>query len=142
MPAGSGIRLQCRRPKFDPCVGKIPWRRDRLPTPVFLPGKSHGQRSWWVTVHEVARKSDIPAWENHLQVGICIIRSHLPILNFITDSLSLVSETVSAAKAFCSVNGGFYFQFQGFCLCNLQFQYIAPLKALPIIKKKKRVRHD
>ena len=26
-------------------VGKIPWRRKWLPTPVFLPGKSHGQRS-------------------------------------------------------------------------------------------------
>ena len=27
---------------FDPWVGKIPWRRKRQPTPVFLPGKSHG----------------------------------------------------------------------------------------------------
>jgi len=26
-------------------VGKFPWRREWLPTPVFLPGKSHGQRS-------------------------------------------------------------------------------------------------
>ena len=26
-------------------VGKIPWRREWLPTPVFLPGESHGQRS-------------------------------------------------------------------------------------------------
>ena len=26
-------------------VGKIPWRRERLPTPVFLPGEFHGQRS-------------------------------------------------------------------------------------------------
>ena len=28
---------QCRRPRFDPWVGKIPWRREWLPTPVFLP---------------------------------------------------------------------------------------------------------
>ena len=28
-----------------PWVGKIPWRRERQPTPVFLPGESHGQRS-------------------------------------------------------------------------------------------------
>ena len=27
-----------------PWVGKIPWRRKRQPTPVFLPGESHGQR--------------------------------------------------------------------------------------------------
>ena len=34
-----------RRHGFDPCVGKIPGRRKWQPTPVFLPGKSHGQRS-------------------------------------------------------------------------------------------------
>ena len=36
---------QCRRCGFDPTDGKIPWRREWLPTLVFLPGKSHGQRS-------------------------------------------------------------------------------------------------
>ena len=36
--------LQCRRPGFDPWVGKIPWRREWQPTPVFLPGEFHGQR--------------------------------------------------------------------------------------------------
>jgi len=30
---------------FDPWVGKIPWRKKWQPTPVSLPGKSHGQRS-------------------------------------------------------------------------------------------------
>jgi len=29
-------------PGFDPWVGKIPWRRERLPTPVFWPGEFHG----------------------------------------------------------------------------------------------------
>ena len=33
------------RPGFDPWVGKIPWRRAWQPTPVFLLGESHGQRS-------------------------------------------------------------------------------------------------
>ena len=33
------ICLQCGRPGFDPWVGKIPWRRERLPTPVFWPGE-------------------------------------------------------------------------------------------------------
>ena len=39
---------QCRRCEshgFDPGIGKIPWRRAWQPTPVFLPGESHGQRS-------------------------------------------------------------------------------------------------
>ena len=37
--------LQCRRPGFDPWVGKIPWKRSWQSTPLFLPGDSHGQRS-------------------------------------------------------------------------------------------------
>ena len=35
---------QWRRWGLDPWVRKIPWRRKRQPTPVFLPGKSHGQK--------------------------------------------------------------------------------------------------
>ena len=38
------ICLQCRRPECNPWIGKIPWRRKWLLTPVFLPGKSHGQK--------------------------------------------------------------------------------------------------
>ena len=34
-----------KEPRFDPRMGKIPWRREWLPTPVFLPGESHGQKS-------------------------------------------------------------------------------------------------
>ena len=36
---------QCRRCGFDPWVGKIPWSRKWQPTPVFLSGKFHGQKS-------------------------------------------------------------------------------------------------
>ena len=32
---------------FDPWVGKIPWRRERLPTPVFWPGEFRGLCSPW-----------------------------------------------------------------------------------------------
>ena len=56
LPAVQGIWLQCRRPRFYPWVGKIPWGSKWQPIPVFLPGKSHGQRaggpSW---VHEITR---------------------------------------------------------------------------------------
>ena len=50
-PGGSRSKepaSQCRRHKwhgFDPWIRKIPWRRPWQPTPVFLPGESHGQRS-------------------------------------------------------------------------------------------------
>ena len=30
---------------FNPWARKIPWRREWLSTPVFLPGEFHGQRS-------------------------------------------------------------------------------------------------
>ena len=45
---GKESACQCGRYKkcgFDPWVGKISWGREWLPTPVFLPGKSHEQRS-------------------------------------------------------------------------------------------------
>ena len=50
-PGGSSGKehaCQCRKHKrcrFNPWVRKIPWRRAQQPTPVFLPGESHGQRS-------------------------------------------------------------------------------------------------
>ena len=50
-PANAGDRR-----RFDPWVGKIPWRRAWQHTPVFLPGESHGQRSlegsgpWFIRV--------------------------------------------------------------------------------------------
>ena len=46
--SGEEPACQYRRPKrcrFDPWLKKIPWRRKWHPTPVFLPGESHGQRS-------------------------------------------------------------------------------------------------
>ena len=39
--------LKFGRPGFDPWVGKIPWRRERLPTLVFRPGEFRGQNSPW-----------------------------------------------------------------------------------------------
>ena len=39
------IHLQCRRPRFNPWAGKIPWRRVRQPTPVFSPRKPMDRRA-------------------------------------------------------------------------------------------------
>ena len=41
-PANAGRR---KRPRFDSYIGKIPWRSKWQPTPLFLPGKSHGRGS-------------------------------------------------------------------------------------------------
>ena len=45
-PYFSFICTQCGRLGFDPWVRKIPWGREWLSTPVFLPGEFHGQSSW------------------------------------------------------------------------------------------------
>ena len=56
-PGGSDDRKNLPtiwRPGFDPWVGKFPWRRERLPTPVFLPGEFHRQGSLVGYIHGVA----------------------------------------------------------------------------------------
>ena len=61
------IRLQCRRPQFDSSVGKIRWRRDRLPTPVFLgfPCGSAGNES----THNAGDLASIPGLGRSLGEG-------------------------------------------------------------------------
>ena len=47
-PTGKESSCQCRRYKrcrLSPWVRKVPWKRKCQPTPGFLPGESHGQRS-------------------------------------------------------------------------------------------------
>ena len=49
-PCGSGGKesaCNLEDQGFDPWVGKIPWRRERLPTPVFWPGEFRGLYSPW-----------------------------------------------------------------------------------------------
>ena len=44
-PGGSaGKESTCNvgRLRFNPWVGTIPWRRERVPTPIFWPGEFHG----------------------------------------------------------------------------------------------------
>ena len=53
--SGKGLACQCRRRGFNPWVQKVPWSRKWQPAPVFLPGKSHGQRSLAAAVHEITK---------------------------------------------------------------------------------------
>ena len=80
----SRICLQCRRPGFDPWVGKIPWRRAWQPTLVFLPGESPWteepgslqsmglQRVGhdWATKHKLRSLAHFSAW------GDARVRAH------------------------------------------------------------------
>ena len=54
------ICLQCRRPGFHLWVGKIPWRRERLPTPVFCPGEFRPEFSLYIPWG--LKESDMTEW--------------------------------------------------------------------------------
>ena len=62
------------RHRFHPCVGKIPWRREWLPTPVFFPGNVHGKAVLGATAYWVARVGDDletkPPWLIHIVLSL------------------------------------------------------------------------
>ena len=91
---------QCRRPRFNPWVRKICWRRDRLPTPVFLPGKSNGQRSLAGFCDCKVTESDTTKRLNHNLnlAGVCIY--------FPEDISGFFGEHQQCILSFC---GGFIF---------------------------------
>ena len=60
--AQMAICLQWGRPKSNPWVRKIPWRRELLPTPLFLPGEFHGQRSLAGYSPWDDKESDMTEW--------------------------------------------------------------------------------
>ena len=66
--------------RFNTLVGKIPWRRKWQPTPMFLPGKSHGQRSlagYSPQGHKRVRHN--LATEHHHQISPYIYQLTLPL---------------------------------------------------------------
>ena len=69
LPGGTSgkesVCLQCSRPGFNPWVGKIPWRRERLPTPVFWPGEFHGLYS--PRGHKESNRTEWPSLSSYPQ---------------------------------------------------------------------------
>ena len=53
--------MQCGRTGFDPWVGKVPWRRERLPTPVLWPGEFHGVPKSWTKLSNFHFQFYMPA---------------------------------------------------------------------------------
>ena len=93
--SGKNSTCQCRRCKshsFYPWVGKVPWRRKWQPTPTFLPGESHWQRSVVDYSPQGCRESDTTGWLTHththtytvnmIKMKICKEVSHLLRLGF------------------------------------------------------------
>ena len=83
LPGGSGVKnlpviRRHWRCQFDPSMGKIPWMRACQPTPAFLPGESHGQRSLGATVHGVVRSQ---TWLTiYTYIYVCVIYTHNGLL--------------------------------------------------------------
>ena len=87
--SGKESACQCRRCKkrrFDPWVGKIPWSRQ--PIPVFLPGKYHGQRNLVGYIQSMGSQSQ--TW---LSMYMCIF--HLSIYHDLEKAMALHSSTLA-----------------------------------------------
>ena len=63
---------QCRRPRFDPWLRKIPWRRKWQPTPVFFPREFHGQMSLAGYSPWGRKESDMTKHTYHTQTVTCL----------------------------------------------------------------------
>ena len=83
-----------KRCGFDPWVGEIPWRREWQPTPVFLPGESHGQKSL-VGYGAIGLQSIRHKQLGTHTSGLYIFRSHAywECLQALENKLSWNSET-------------------------------------------------
>ena len=85
---------QCRRWGLEPWFGKIPWRRKWQPTPAFLRGESHGQRSvagyspWGCTA------LDTPEHANLAHSASCVIlEKHLFQAQFFLSALGYLETS-------------------------------------------------
>ena len=96
---------QCRRHRrrrFDPWVGKIAWRREWQPTPVFLPGESHGQKSLEGYSPGGCTELNMTEWLtlSHSMTR-CILKKYFLIFSFGCAGSSLLSLVVASGD--CSL---------------------------------------
>ena len=71
---------RCKRCRFDPWVGKIPWSWKWQPIPVFLPGKFHGQRTLRGYSPWSHKELDMTEWLNNFLLGFLgwVVVKNLP----------------------------------------------------------------
>ena len=95
------ICLQCRRPGFNSWVRKILWRREWQPTPVFLPGESHRQRSLVSCSPWGRRESDVAEWLTLSLFCLSNVGHLCPLSRF----LSIISENIHRLSLQLAVQG-------------------------------------
>ena len=69
---GTALNLYIYKGREDSQVRKIPWRRAWLPTPVFSPGESHGQRSLVGYSPKGRKESDTAEPTEHACIYMCV----------------------------------------------------------------------
>ena len=107
MSADSAVKIllamqKGRRLRFDPWVGKIPWRRKWQPTPVFLLGKFHGQRSLAGYSPWGCKESDTTEQLHSLHSLFfrpIKLETHLQLQHIIIKKTSLVAQRVKHLPA-------------------------------------------
>ena len=88
---------RCRRCGFNPWVRKMPWRRKGQPTPVFLPGESHGERNLggytlWVTKSQTWLNLAQLQWSKY---GLIALRTSFEVeIQTTHDTFSLVKNAI------------------------------------------------
>ena len=98
------VHLQCRRPRFDPWVGKIPRRRERLPSPVFWPGEFHGLYSPWGCKESDTTEQLSLNHSAFVRTTLTnIYQSHIPLLELLhltTNYLKILAVVLSLIPLF------------------------------------------
>ena len=89
--SGKESSFQCRRLGLSPWVRKIPCRRTWLPTPVFLSGKSHGQRSLAGYIPWGSKESDTTTTTTYFRGRSSGLHRTNLFLPLIFDSVTLMS---------------------------------------------------
>ena len=120
----SRVYLQCGRTRFNPWVGKIPWRRKWQPAPVFLPGKSHGWRSLVGYSPWGCKESDTTERLHYNLFSYLFYWWNLGCLQFSVAVNNCICLWVTVLRV--TINSGVKLLADWVCLCQTIFKVIVP----------------
>ena len=106
--SGREYSCQCRRCRLNPWVEKIPWRRKWQPSPVSLPGKSHGQKSL----------AGYSPWDHKRVRQDLSITQQLPVVE------GQFASTIAPSDAYCLWTLGLHRHYQTIKRISFSFLFI------------------
>ena len=102
---GKESSCNCRRPRFNPWVGKIPWNREWQLPPVFLPGEFHGQgslegyRPWCLK-----SQTWLSDWHYYVPIAGWPMEIHEVFFGFFPLSVSSIHQCQSLSTCFHNIS--------------------------------------